>query len=295
MRTEESTGWLGAALTLATLLFLTCDVAAQVMPTLEKIRRNEVIVIGWRQSPPFAQLGTDGYPVGYQVDLCRHIALAASRRLGLPKLQVKYVQVDLKTRIERLKDGTIDLECASSTNTRARQQQVAVSYNTFVAGVRLLVQPGSQVRSIKDMDGKRLAVAAGSSTVDLAKRVVAMHGVNAKVVEFESQTQAMLAVRRGEADAMISEETILAALAATPEGKGLNIVGSHLSIEPYAILLRKGDPEFERVVDLAMADAFASGEGIRLYEKWFNSADGIRIPLSQYIRECFKYPTKYGV
>lgn len=110
------------------------------------------------------------------------------------------------------------------------------------------------------------------------------------VPEFESQKAGAASVSARDVDALISEETILAALAAEPQGQGLHVVGPHLSFEPYAILLRKGDREFEKVVDKVLSDAFASREGLRLFDKWFTSEGGIRIPLNQNIRDVLHVP-----
>lgn len=275
------------------LLFSQVQSASASIGTVEKISKAGEVVIGWRESPPFSSMGTDGIPVGYQVDLCLRVVEAIGRQLKLPKLTVKYVKVDLATRIPRLQDGTIDLECASSTNTKKRQELVAVSYNTFVSGVRLLAPKASAIASIKDMNGKVMAVAAGSSTVSLLRQLIGMHGLTTKTIEADTKVAALQLVLEGKAHAMISEEPILAGLAVRQEARHLHVVGPHLSIEPYAILLQK-DGQLEKLVDVALANIFATGEAERIYGKWFNR-DGIQIPFSKYIRESFRYPGKFGI
>ncbi len=283
-------------LTPATILFLLLSQAQAAAPpagTLEKIARTGAVVIGWRDSRPFSFMGDDGIPTGYQIDLCLRVVEAIGRQLKLPKLTVSYLKVDLSTRIPRLQDDRIDLECSSSTNTKNRQELVAVSFNTFVTGVRLLAPKASAIRSIKDMDGKGIAVAAGSSTVGLLRQLIAIHALNTRISETETQAAALELVLAGKVQAMISEEPILAGLAARPDAGHLHIVGPHLSIEPYTILMRKDDA-FEKAVDAALANVFATKQAERIYEKWFNSG-GIQIPFSKYIRESFRYPGKYGI
>ncbi|UUZ72361.1 transporter substrate-binding domain-containing protein [Polaromonas sp. P1(28)-8] len=171
---------------------------------------------------------------------------------------------------------------------------MAVSYNTFVTGVKVLVPATSAAESIKDLSGKKMAVASGSSTVALLKQLDAIHNLSMKILEVDSQKKAFEMVKTRQVDAMISEEPILAALNAGPDAQKQRIIGPHLSIEPYAILMRKGDVSFERSVDKALADAFSRKDSERLYKKWFNNSE-IFIPLDKHVRECYAFPGKYGI
>ena len=238
--------------------------------TLAKIDAAGEIVIGHRESSvPFAYLDENQKPIGYSIDLCMKIVDAVSAELG-KELKIKYVPVNPKTRIALMANGTIDLECGSTTNNLTRQEQVEYLPITFITGTKLLVRKGGGISSIDDIDGKAIALAQGTTNERVIKAAVEKRGLDVKVLPVRDHAEGMLALETDRVDAYSTDHILLFGLIAkskTPEK--FEVVGDFLSYDPYAIMVRRNDSAFELIGKRALAEVFRSGEINDIYEKWF--------------------------
>lgn len=239
--------------------------------TLKKIKESKTIAIGYRDaSVPFSYLNAARQPVGYSIDLCSNIVEVVRGELGDDAIQVKYVPVDTLTRIPAVVDGTVDLECGTTTNTAERQKQVAFSPIIFVSGTKLLVKRSAKLRSYRDFKGRTVAVTPGSTNAAAVRSLsVKEHlDINLKVVE--GNAQAFDAVEKGEADAWAGDDAVLYATAAESGRSGsFKVLDEYLSYDPYGLMFRKNDPAFDALVRSAFEDMAASRELARIYDQWF--------------------------
>lgn len=268
--------------------------ASASIDTLKRIRDTNTILIGVREtSVPFSFLDAQKQPQGYSVDLCVRVADAVKAEFKMPKIDVKFVPVTSANRIPALLEGKIDLECGSTTNTRDRQQQVAFAYTTFVAGIKMLAKKASNVNSIEDLRGKSIVVTKGTTSEKMMKAMNEERLLKMNIIETSDHGDSFKAVDEGKALAFPMDDVLLYGLISkskTPDD--FAVVGKYLSVEPYAIMLRKDEPAFERIVNRALIDLFQSGEIRRLYAKWFNTKDLV-VPLSSYLKEAFVTPNTY--
>jgi len=238
--------------------------------TLAKIDASGEIVIGHRESSvPFAYLDENQKPIGYSLDLCMKVVDAVSAELG-KELKIRYVPVNPKTRIALMANGTIDLECGSTTNNLTRQEQVEYLPTTFITGTKLLVRKGGGISSIDDLDGKAIALAQGTTNERVVKAAVEKRGFNVKVLPVRDHAEGMLALETDRVDVYSTDHILLFGLIAkskTPEK--YEVVGDFLSYDPYAIMVRRNDSAFELIGKKALAEVFRSGEINDIYEKWF--------------------------
>tara|TARA_R110000787_G_scaffold16622_24_gene50753 strand:+ start:14271 stop:15140 length:870 start_codon:yes stop_codon:yes gene_type:complete len=245
--------------------------AADLTGTLAKINESGEIVIGHRESSvPFAYLDENQKPVGYSMDLCHKIVDAVSEELG-KKLTIKYVAVNPKTRIALMANGTIDLECGSTTNTLTRQQQVEYLPVTFVTGTKIMVRKGSGISSVKDLNGKAVALAQGTTNERAVKAAGEKLGIEFKVLPVRDHAEGMLSLETDRVDAYATDHILLFGLIAkskTPEK--FEVVGDFLSFDPYALMVRRDDSAFELIGKKTLAGLFRSGEIDAIYDKWFS-------------------------
>ena len=262
--------------------------------TLKRIRDTATITLGVRASrAPFSFVDAQREPRGYSIDLCMHVADAVKAALKLPKLDVRFVVVTRASRIAMLNDGRIDLECGSTINTRERAGDVAFAYTTFVSGVRLLARRASRVTDIDGLRGKTVVAVRGTPAAKLLRQANARRGLGLTILDARDDADAFAAVAGGRAVAFPMEDVALYALIAKAARPGdFAIVGRYLSIEPRAIMLRKDDPAFLRVVDRALAKTFRDGEIGRIYARWFSTRE-LFVPMSRYLSEAFVAPTTY--
>jgi glutamate/aspartate transport system substrate-binding protein len=262
--------------------------------TLKRIRDTNTILIGVREtSVPFSFLDAQRQPQGYSVDLCVRVADAVKAELKLPKLEIKFVPVTSANRIPALLEGKIDLECGSTTNTRDRQQQVAFAYTTFVAGIKMLARKESNVNSVEDLRGKSIVVTKGTTSEKMMKAMNEERLLKMNVIETSDHGESFKAVDEGKAVAFPMDDVLLYGLISkSKKPDDFEVVGKYMSVEPYAIMLRKDEPAFERIVNRALIDLFQSGEIRRLYAKWFNTKDLV-VPLSSHLKEAFVTPNTY--
>lgn len=238
--------------------------------TLAKIDAAGEIVIGHRESSvPFAYLDKDQKPIGYSIDLCMKVVEAVSAELG-KQLSIKYVPVNPKTRIALMANGTIDLECGSTTNNLTRQEQVEYLPTTFITGTKLLVRKNGGISSVADLDGKAIALAQGTTNERAVKAAVEKLGLNVKILPVRDHAEGMLSLETDRVDAYSTDHILLYGLIAKSKSpEDFAVVGDFLSFDPYAIMVRRDDSAFELIGKKAFAEVFRSGEIDAIYEKWF--------------------------
>jgi len=268
--------------------------APERIDTLRRIRDTGVLLLGVREtSVPFSYLDAQKQPQGYSVDLCLRVADAIRAELKLPRLEVKFVPVSSSNRIPALLEGRIDLECGSTTNTRDRQKQVAFAYTTFVAGIKMLAKKSAGIDSIEGLRGKTVVVTKGTTSEKMMRTLNEERMLRMTIVESPDHGESFKAVDDGRAVAFPMDDVLLYGLiskATRPDD--FAVVGRYLSVEPYAIMLRRDEPRFEKVVNRALIDLFQSGEIRRIYAKWFNTTD-LNVPLSQHLKEAFQAPNTH--
>lgn len=287
-------GWFFIAVLLLTL---PVGASAESM-TLRKIQETGVISIGYRDaSPPFSYLDPRQRPIGYSMDLCQRIVDAVKVRLQLPELAVRLVPVSSATRIPLVANGTVDLECGVTTNNAERQQQVSFTVTTFVAESRVLSKKSSPVQTISGLAGKVVVSTAGTTSVrhlqDLGKR----RGMDVTILAAKDDAEAFRMVETDRANAYAMDDVLLrSTAAATGHPEDYVISDDALSVEPYGIMLIKGDAEFKRLADEAIVALFNNGEIYRLYHKWFRApippkGINLQMPLSPSLERAFARPT----
>ena len=268
--------------------------APPAIDTVKRIRETGVLTLGVREtSVPFSYLDAQKQPQGYSVDLCLRVADAIKAELKLPKLDVRFVPVSSSNRIPALVEGRIDLECGSTTNTRDRQKEVAFAYTTFVAGIKMLAKKSSNVGSIEDLRGKTVVVTKGTTSEKMLRTLNDERLLKITFIESPDHGVSFKAVDEGRAVAFPMDDVLLYDLvskARNPED--FAVVGKYLSVEPYAIMLRRDEPAFEKIVNRALIDLFQSGEIRRLYAKWFATRE-LTVPLNSYLKEAFAAPNNY--
>ena len=246
--------------------------AAPPAGTVEKIRTTKTIALGYRDSSvPFSYAGPTKEPMGYSVDLCTRVVEDLRRDLTLPDLQVTWVPVSVETRVRALVNGTIDLECGSTTNTLSRQERVDFSLTTFITGASLLALAGSGVSD--QLGAIRIAVIPGTTTEQMVKGVMASMGAGAdaaKLVAVKDHADGLAAVVDRRADVYATDRAILMGLVTSASNpRQFALLDRYLSYEPYALMLRRGDPEFRLAVNRSLARLYRSGQVLDIYRRWF--------------------------
>ncbi|MBI1777848.1 MAG: amino acid ABC transporter substrate-binding protein [Proteobacteria bacterium] len=260
--------------------------AEDLYGTLKKIKESGTIIIGHNEdSPPFSSIGQDGKPMGYSIDLCLKIAEGVKAELAIDKLQVKFLAVNGQTRTPLLVNGTIDLVCATTTNTLTRQKQIDFLATMFITGNRLLVKKGSGIREIEDLKGKTVSANQGTTNELVLKDLDKKLNLGIKHLATKDQPQGWLALETGRTDAHMTDEVVafgLIAKAKNPEQ--YEVTGRLLSFDPYAIVVRRDDSAFRLVGNRVLADLFRSGEIATIYDKWLST---INFPLSDMMKTVF--------
>jgi glutamate/aspartate transport system substrate-binding protein len=253
---------------------------------LAKIAASGEIVIGHRESSvPFSYLDENQQAVGYSIDLCMKIVDAVATELD-QELTVKYVPVNPKTRIALMANGTIDLECGSTTNNLTRQQQVEYLPVTFVTGTKIMARKVSGINSVADLDGKAIALAQGTTNERAIKAAVEELGIDVKILPVRDHAEGMLSLETDRVDAYATDHILLHGLISkskTPDE--FAVVGDFLSFDPYALMVRRDDSAFELVGKKAIAAVFRSGEIDAIYAKWF---DPLGVPADPLLAAAFR-------
>lgn len=282
------------------LIGIACLSAAAAPPTLDKIAKSGSVVLGYRDAAaPFAYLDENKRPVGYSLDICLKIVDAIKRDLKRNDLAVKYVPVSAATRLTALTSGEIDLECGSTTSTAERRKQVASTIPTFVAAVRLLAPSKSGIKSIYDLGGKTVVTTKGTSSEALFNDLNKNHTLRANLVLGKDHNESFALLEAGKADAFMMDDVLLATLrASSKDPDKYALTRDPLTIEPLAIMLRKDDAAFKKLVDSELHRAITQGEINILYRKWFESPIppnqiNLKLPMSYLLRDSFKAPTDW--
>jgi glutamate/aspartate transport system substrate-binding protein len=243
----------------------------QLSGTLKKIEATKTVTIGFRDaSVPFSYLGPGRKPIGYSIDLCLAIVDEVKSELGRDDIQVKYLPVNPQTRIPMVVDGSVDLECGSTTNNTERQKQVAFSPIFFVSGTKLLVKRGSKFKTYRDLRGHSVAITEGTTNEAAIKAINAREGLDIKTVLFRDHDQSFAALAAGKVDAWAGDDALLYAQAAeSANPRDFYVLGDYLSYDPYGIMFRRNDPAFAAVVKRTFEKLAESRELARLYEQWF--------------------------
>jgi glutamate/aspartate transport system substrate-binding protein len=240
-------------------------------PTLDKIKELGKITFGYREaSIPFAYLGTDAKPTGLSLDLCAAVADKVRSALRRPELTIDTVAVDASNRIPLLQNGTVDIECGSTTNTAERQKQVAFSIATYVASPRWLVTASSPVTELKALEGQTIVVTQGSLNLGVAQKIIAAQQLKVTIVQAKDHAESILMLRTGRAAAWFEDDILVAGMVANaPDPKAYRMLPATYAPTYYGLMMRREDPEFKALVDAAIKEAMASGEFDKLYAKWF--------------------------
>ena len=270
--------------------------------TLKKIKETGTINIGHRESSiPFSYLDDKQQPIGYAMDLCMKVVDAVKAELKLPALKVALQPVTSSNRIPLLQNGTIDLECGSTTNSVARQQQVAFGPTYFVINVTAAVKKTSGINSLTELNGKNISTTSGTTAVPLLKGFEKTKHVDVKEIYGKDHAESFLLMADDRAVAFVMDDILLAGQIAnskTPDA--YKILGESLRQEPYSMMLRKDDPQFKALVDKTITAVMKSGEIEKIYAKWFTSPvppKGINLNFQQTapLKDAFKTPNDKGV
>lgn len=266
--------------------------------TLGKIAERGSIVLAYRESSvPFSYLEGPGRPIGFGVEVANKVAEAVRQATGKKDLRIEYQSVTSQNRVPLVANGSVDLECGSTTNNAARAKEVAFAVNYFYASSRLLVKKSTGIQKLGDLAGKAIATTTGTTTFGQLRKLSLERNLDLRVVPAKDHADGFLLLESGRAQAFAMDDILLAGLmlnAKNPEN--FAIVGEPLQVEAYACMLRKGDPAFKKLVDTTLISMMKSGEFEKLYKKWFMSPipprqRSLGLPISDRLRDQLKSPT----
>jgi len=286
-----------AALVLAALGVLATSAYAQDAGTLKKIKDTGVISLGHRESSiPFSYYDDKQNVVGYSHEFALKVVEAVKLKLNMPNLKVKLTPITSQNRIPLVQNGTVDIECGSTTNNAERQQQVSFSNTIFVIGTRLMTKKDSGVKTWDDLKGKTVVTTAGTTSERLLRKMNQDKNMGMNIISAKDHGESFLTLSTGRAVAFMMDDALLAGeRAKSNDPADFVIVGTPQSHEAYGCMIRKNDPEFKKVVDDAIAKVETSGEADKIYKKWFESPippKGLNLafPESDDIKALFKSP-----
>jgi glutamate/aspartate transport system substrate-binding protein len=273
--------------------------AQELTGTLKSIKDSGTITLGYRESSiPFSYLDDNQKPIGFAMDICYRIVDAVKKELKLDKLNVKLEPVTSSNRIPLLANGTIDLECGSTTNNAEREKQVAFTNTHFLTASRFVSKKSSHINSIDDLKGKPVVSTSGTTNIKQLTEANASRHLNASIIPGKDHAEAFLMVETDRAAAFVMDDILLASLVAGSKDPSAYVISKDAfsKPEPYGIMLRKDDPGFKKVVDAATAALYTSGEGQKLYDKWFMSKippKGLNLnsPMSPELKAEFAKPS----
>mgnify|MGYP000858024354 FL=1 len=243
---------------------------AQAGDTLAKIKASGSVSLGVRESSGLGYTLGNGKYVGFHTEMGEIVLADIQKQLGLPKLDIKYQPVTSQNRIPLVQNGTVDLECGSTTNNATRQKDVSFAVTTYVEEVRILTKANSGINGIADLKGKTVATTTGTTSVQTLRRNKRAEGIDFKEVLGKDHADSFLLLESGRADAFVMDGSILAANASKSKNPNdYKMVGEVLSVEPIACMLRKDDPAFKKAVDDSIKRQIADGSLAKLYDKWF--------------------------
>ena len=268
---------------------------AQSTDTLAKIKSSGAISLGVRDSSGLSYTLGNGKYVGFHTEMGERIVADLSKAAG-KELKITYSPVTSQNRIPLVQNGTVDLECGSTTNNTARAKDVSFAVTTYVEEVRIAVKANSGINGIKDLNGKSVATTTGTTSVQILRKNERAQGIDFKEVMGKDHADSFLMLETGRADAFIMDGSILAAnISKSKDPKDYKIVGEVLSVEPIACMMRKDDPAFKKAVDDSIVRQIKDGSLAKLYDKWFmepippNNVK-IGLPLSEATKEAWAHP-----
>jgi len=287
---------------LVAALFALCANAQELTGTMKKIKDTGAITLGHRESSiPFSYLDDKQQPIGYAMDLCMKVVDAVKAELKLPNLKVNLQPVSSSNRIPLLQNGTIDMECGSTTNSVDRQKQVAFGPTYFVINVTAAVKKTSGIKSLADLNGKTISTTSGTTSVPLLKKYDKTANVEIKEIYGKDHAESFLLLAQDRTSAFVMDDILLAGqIASSSNPNDYMIIPESLRQEPYSMMLRKDDPQFKALVDKTIGAVYKSGEINKIYAKWFTSPIppkniNLNFPETPAIKEAFANPNDKGV
>jgi glutamate/aspartate transport system substrate-binding protein len=290
-----------AAIIAASLLTIPAH-AQELTGTLKKIKDTGVITIGHREaSIPFSYLDDKQQPVGYAMDLCMKVVDAVKAELKMPGIKVTLQPVTSANRIPLLQNGTIDIECGSTTNSVERQKQVAFGPTYFVINVSAVVKKASGIKTLAELNGKAISTTSGTTAVPLLKKYEKTASIDVKEIYGKDHAESMQLLATDRVSAFVMDDILLAGQVANqPRPDDYLIFPESLRTEPYSMMLRREDPAFKALVDRAVGAVYKSGEIDKIFAKWFTSAIpprgvNLNFKMTPAIQDAFKNPNDRGV
>jgi len=275
--------------------------AQELTGTLKKIKETGTITLGHRESSiPFSYYDDKQQVVGYAMDLCHRIVDAVKADLKLDKLDVALNPVTSATRIPLIANGTVDLECGSTTNNLERQKQVSFTITHFVTANRFVSKKSANLKAVEDLKGKTIVSTSGTTNIKQITEIGAQKGLNLNILAAKDHAEAFLMVETGRAAAFVMDDILLYSLVAGSKTPQAYVISADaLSVEPYGIMLRREDPAFKKVVDQAMIATYRSGAINGIYEKWFlkpipPKGLNLNVPMSAAFKKVIASPTDSG-
>ena len=273
--------------------------AEDLTGTLKNIKESGAITLGFRDSSiPFSYLDDNQKPVGFAMDICYKIVDAVKKELKLDKLEVKLNPVTSSTRIPLLANGTIDLECGSTTNNADRQKQIAFTNTHFLTASRFVSKKASKINSIDDLKGKSVVSTSGTTNIKQLTEANAARNLGINIIPAKEHAESFLMVETDRAVAAVLDDILLASFVAGSKDPDAYVISTDAfsKPEPYGIMLRKDDPAFKKVADEATAALYQSPEGERLYDKWFMQKIppkglNLNVPIGAELKKAFARPS----
>jgi len=284
-------------LAFALALALGATAQAQTGDTLKKIKDSGTVTMGVRESSgALAYTLGDGKYTGFHYDVCQKVLADIQKQLGLAKLEIKYQPVTSQNRVPLVQNGTVDLECGSTTNNATRQKDVAFAPTLYVEEIRTAVKAASGITSISQLGGKTLVTTTGTTSVQTLRKHQRANGIEFKEVFGKDHADSFLLLESGRADAFVMDGQILAGnISRAKNPADFKIVGEVLSVEPIAIMMRRDDPAFKKAVDESVIAMIKSGDVAKLYDKWFlqpipPTNTKVGLPLSEATKSAWANP-----
>ena len=275
--------------------------AQELTGTLKKIKDSGAITLGHRESSvPFSYYDDKQQVIGYSMDLCYRIVDAVKKELKLDELAVKLDPVTSSTRIPLMANGTIDLECGSTTNDLDRQKQVAFVVTDYITAVKFVSKKAANFKTVDDLKGKTVVSTSGTLNIKVITELNAKRNLNLNIIAVQDHAEAFLMVETDRAAAFVMDDILLYGFVAGAKAPGDYVVSADpLLIEPYAIMLRRDDPAFKKVADNTLIGLFKSGEIHALYTKWFTQpvppkGINLNVPMSDTLKRVIANPTDSG-
>ncbi|MCL6229706.1 amino acid ABC transporter substrate-binding protein [Bartonella bilalgolemii] len=271
------------------------SIAHATNDTLEKIKRTGEITLGVRESSGLAYALGNGKYTGFHTEMAEHIINDISKKIGQP-IKVNYLPITSQNRIPLLKNGTYDFECGSTTNDSARKKEAAFAYTTYVESVKIAVKKNSGIKSIDDLNGKKVATTTGTTAVQLIRKNKRQKNIHFEVVNGKDHGESFLLLESGRADAFVMDISILSAnIAKSKNPSDYVILDATLSVEPIACMLRLNDKNFEQVINDSIVRQINDESLAKLYNKWFMEPIPptntiINLPLSKETRYAWENP-----